>query len=77
MVCRWGLLDSQVYSDEEGNWFGKVARGSMAIVIGFGEMWFSLVDGKLCGYMKVLIWYGCFVRPKGGWNDNSNCGFLS
>jgi hypothetical protein len=49
----------------------------MAIVIGFGEMWFSLVDGKLCGYIKVLIWYGCFVRPKGGWNDNSNGGFLS
>jgi hypothetical protein len=38
MVCRWGLLDSQVYGDEEGNWFGKVVRGSMAIVIGFGEM---------------------------------------
>jgi len=38
MVCKWGLLDSQVYSDEEGNWFRKVAGGSMAIVIGFEEM---------------------------------------
>jgi len=77
MVCKWGLLDSQVYSDEEGNWFRKVAGGSMAIVIGFEEMWFSLVDGKLCRCMKVLIWYRCFMRPKRGWNDNSSGGFLS
>ena len=38
MVCRWGLLDSRVYGNEKGNWFGKVVGGSMAIVIGFGEM---------------------------------------